>query len=49
MLEKEWRRYRVPLKKVDLSSIKTGFFVTLTGQRSSVTVYLDSIQFVRNR
>lgn len=49
VLGQEWRRYRVPLKKVDLSSIKTGFVVTLTGQRSSVTVYLDSIQFVRNR
>jgi hypothetical protein len=49
VLEQEWRRYRVPLKDVDLSSIKTGFVVTLTGQRSSVTVYLDSIQFVRKR
>jgi hypothetical protein len=49
VLGQEWRRYRVPLKDIDLSSIKTGFVVTLAGQRSSVTVYLDSIQFVRNR
>jgi hypothetical protein len=49
VLSQEWRRYRVPLENVDLSSIKTGFVVTLAGQRSSVTVYLDSIQFVRKR
>jgi hypothetical protein len=46
-LKQEWQRYRVPLKKVDLSSIKTGFVVTVTGQRRPVTVYLDSIRFVR--
>ena len=46
-LKQEWRRYRIPLKKVDLSSIKTGFVVTLSGQRRPVTVYLDSIRFVR--
>ena len=49
VLAQEWRRYSVPLKNIDLSSLKTGFVVTLTGQRSSVTVYLDSIQFVRKR
>ncbi len=49
VLGKEWRRYRIPLKNIDLSSLKTGFVVTLIGQRSSVTVYLDSIQFVRKR
>ena len=48
VLGREWRRYEVPLKKVDLSSLKTGFVVTLAGRRgSSVTVYLDSIRFVR--
>ena len=47
-LKREWQRYEVPLKRVDLSSIKTGFVVTLTGRRgSSVNVYLDSIRFVR--
>jgi len=46
-LTDEWRRYRVPLKKVDLSSIKTGFVVTVTGQDGPVTVYLDDIRFVR--
>ena len=48
VLKREWQRYEVPLKRVDLSSIKTGFVVTLTGRRgSSVTVYLDSIRFAR--
>ena len=46
-LTREWRRYTVPLKKTDLSSIKTGFVVTLTGRRTPVTIYLDSIRFVR--
>lgn len=46
-LKQQWRRYRVPLRNLDLSSIKTGFVVTLTGQRGPVTVYLDSIRFVR--
>ena len=46
-LKREWQRYRVPLKGVDLSSIKTGFVVTLSGRRTPVTVYLDSIRFVR--
>ena len=47
ILEPTWRRYRVPLDDVDLSSIKTGFVVTLAGRLTSVTVYLDSIRFSR--
>ena len=47
VLKRAWQRYRIPLKKVDLSSIKTGFVVTLSGQRTPVTLYLDSIRFVR--
>ena len=47
VLTREWQRYGVPLKKVDLSSIKTGFVVTLTGRATPVTVYLDSIRFIR--
>jgi hypothetical protein len=47
VLEQGWQRYRVPLKNVDLSSIKTGFVVTVTGRPTPVTVYLDSIRFVR--
>ncbi len=47
VLTREWQRYRVPLKKVDLSSIKTGFVVTLTGRSTPVTIYLDSIRFIR--
>ncbi len=45
-LGREWRRYSIPLKKMDLSSIKTGFVVTLTGRSTPVTIYLDSIRYV---
>ena len=46
VLTHEWQRYRVPLNGIDLSSIKTGFVVTLNGRRTPVTIYLDSIRFV---
>lgn len=46
-LTRDWRRYRVPLKGKDLSAIRTGFVVTLTGRATPVTVYLDSIRFIR--
>ncbi len=46
-LKKEWKRYRIRLKKLDLSSIKTGFVVVLSGRRPDVTIYLDSIRFIR--
>jgi hypothetical protein len=45
-LTSEWARYRIPLEGLDLSSIKTGFVITLSGQRTSVNVYLDSIRFI---
>lgn len=47
VLTSEWQRYRVNLEGRDLSSLKTGFVVTLQGRRSPVTIYLDSIRFVR--
>ncbi len=46
-LTSEWQRYLVSLEGEDLSSLKTGFVVTLQGRRSPVTIYLDSIRFVR--
>ncbi len=46
-LTREWRRYDLSLEGEDLSSLKTGFVVTLQGRRSPVTVYLDSIRFTR--
>ncbi|MGD8606569.1 MAG: glycoside hydrolase family 2 TIM barrel-domain containing protein [Myxococcales bacterium] len=46
-LTREWKRYRIRLRRLDLSSIKTGFVVTVTGKGSPVTIYLDSIRFVR--
>ena len=47
VLTREWRRYRVPLAGVDLSTIRTGFVVTLAGRATPVTIYLDGIRFVR--
>ena len=47
VLESEWRNYRIPLEGKDLSSLKTGLVVTLQGRQSPVTVYLDSVRFVR--
>jgi hypothetical protein len=46
-LTEEWRRYDLPLVGEDLSSLKTGFVVTLEAGRRPVTVYLDSVRFTR--
>lgn len=46
-LTRDWQRYTVPLKKIDLSSLKTGFVMTLVGRQTPVTIYLDSIRFIR--
>ncbi len=46
VLSDKWTHYRIPLSDVDLSSIKTGFVVTISGQNTSVNVYLDSIRFI---
>ncbi len=47
VLEKAWKKYLIPLDDIDLSSIKTGFYISIKGQQTSVTVYLDSIRFIR--
>ncbi len=47
VLEKQWKQYIVPLDDIDISSIKTGFYITIKGRQTSVTVYLDSIRFIR--
>ncbi|MGI9270546.1 MAG: glycoside hydrolase family 2 TIM barrel-domain containing protein [Woeseiaceae bacterium] len=47
VLTNDWQRYTVPLKNTDLSSLKTGFVVVTTGRTSPVTIYLDSIRFIR--
>ena len=46
-LTREWTLYRIPLKRADLTQIRSGFFVTLVGRRSPVTIYLDQIRYVR--
>ena len=47
VLSDDWKRYRLSLRKLDLSSIKTGLVLTLYGRATPVTVYLDRIRFVR--
>jgi hypothetical protein len=47
VLKDQWQRYRIPLDGIDLSSLKTGFVLTLTGQRTAVNIYLDNIRFIR--
>ncbi len=46
-LTRQWQRYVVPLSGMDLSSIKTGFVVTIVGRNRPTTIYLDSIRFIR--
>jgi hypothetical protein len=46
-LTSEWERYEIEVGGEDLSSLKTGFVVTLQGRRTPVTIYLDSIRYVR--
>ncbi|MGB5621786.1 MAG: hypothetical protein WBN65_04775, partial [Gammaproteobacteria bacterium] len=48
VLKREWQRYEIPVKRLDLSNVKTGFVASLVGRRgSSVTLYLDKIRLVR--
>ncbi|MEM6928534.1 MAG: hypothetical protein AAF602_16480, partial [Myxococcota bacterium] len=44
-LTKKWKRYRIKLKRKDVSSLKSGFVVTWAGQGEPMTFYLDKIQF----
>jgi len=46
VLKPKWKRYRIRLRRADLSRLKTGFWVTLPGRGQSVTVHLDQIRFV---
>ena len=47
VLMSEWQRFEVPLKGEDLSSLKTGFVVTLQGRRRPLTIYIDGVRFNR--
>lgn len=44
-LKKKWKRYRIKLKRKDLSSLKTGFVATWAGQGEPLRFYLDEIKF----
>ncbi|MDH4125374.1 MAG: glycosyl hydrolase family 2 [Gammaproteobacteria bacterium] len=44
----EWNKLRIAFdEQDDLSSLKVAFVVTVEGERKPVTIYLDSIRFVR--
>ncbi len=45
-LSRDWKRYVIPLSGMDLSSIKTGFVVSIEGRRRPTTIYLDTIRFI---
>ena len=45
-LTSEWQRYEIPLEGKNLSSLKSGFWVTISGRSSPVTIYLDDIRFI---
>ncbi|MBT8135805.1 MAG: hypothetical protein KJO54_02195 [Gammaproteobacteria bacterium] len=47
VLGSEWKRYRIKVSRLDMSSIKTGFVIVFSGARRPFTIYLDSIRFVR--
>ena len=46
LLSKEWQRFTVSLKGLNLTSIKTGFVIRLVGRQTPVTIYLDNIRFI---
>ena len=45
ILTKEWNRYSIPLRGLDLRQIKTGFGWSLAGQGKPVTFFLDDIRY----
>ena len=48
LLRKQWKRYQIRLrKKADLSSLKTGFYVSIPGQGENVEILLDQIRFIQ--
>ena len=47
VLTKDWNRYSIPLRGLDLRQIKTGFGWSLAGQGQAVTFFLDGIQYIK--
>ena len=45
VLTTDWKEYRIDLKGVDLTRIKTGFAFVVAGQGEPLTFYLDAIRF----
>ena len=48
-LTKNWNRYSIPLRGLDLRQIKTGFGWSLAGQGQPVTFFLDEIRYIQNK
>ena len=46
-LKKDWERYRLPLKGINLSYIKTGFAWALAGHGRALKFYLDDVRYVK--
>jgi len=44
-LKKKWKKYSIPLKKYDRTSIVTGFMVKIEGQDEPIIFYLDNVQY----
>ncbi len=46
-LTDQWQKFEIDLDGEDLTSLKTGFVVTVEGRRRPVTFFLDGIRFER--
>lgn len=44
-LRKDWKPYSISLSGKKLDCIKTGFSVTVEGEKDPVTVYIDDVQY----
>ena len=47
VLTKDWNRYSIPLRGLDLRQIKTGFGWSLAGQGKPVIFFLDDIRYIK--
>ena len=46
VLTKDWNRYSIPLRGLDLRQIKTGFGWSLAGQGKPVKFFLDGVRYI---
>ncbi|MDA1137752.1 MAG: hypothetical protein O3B01_04145 [Planctomycetota bacterium] len=48
-LKKDWTQYRLNLKGLDLSCIKTGFAWVLAGQDRALKFFMDDVRYVKEK